>query len=95
MTGIFSVTMYTACAFFPHGYIGAYIMGEGLAAIFTAMAQLISLAFGLSSQDSALVYFGIGLFVIIVTLLALLATGNNQNENLPLTYFKVPSVVHS
>ncbi|XP_063916753.1 equilibrative nucleoside transporter 1-like isoform X2 [Zophobas morio] len=78
MTGIFSVTMYTTCAFFPHGYIGAYIMGEGLAAIFTAMAQLISLAFGLSSQDSALVYFGIGLFVIIVTLLALLATGNNQ-----------------
>ncbi|XP_063915712.1 equilibrative nucleoside transporter 3-like [Zophobas morio] len=55
MTGIFSVTMYTACAFFPHSYIGAYIIGEGLASIFTAVAQMISLAFDLSSQDSALV----------------------------------------
>ena len=70
--------MYTACAFFPHSYIGAYIIGEGLASIFTAVAQMISLAFDLSSQDSALVYFGIGLGVIVVTIVALIATRRNK-----------------
>jgi hypothetical protein len=53
-------------------------MGSALARVFTASLQILSLSLQMSVQDSALVYFGIGIFVIAFTLVLLVSTGRNK-----------------
>jgi equilibrative nucleoside transporter 1/2/3 len=75
---VFTITLYTALASFPHHYLAAYLMGSALARVFTASLQILSLSLQMSVQDSALVYFGIGIFVIAFTLVLLVSTGRNK-----------------
>ncbi|RZB89884.1 Nucleoside tran domain containing protein [Asbolus verrucosus] len=78
MNAIFTITMYTIIANFPHHYLAPYLTGGGLSKIFTSILQIISLTLGLGTTNSALVYFCMGVFVIVFTLTAFIATGRNK-----------------
>jgi hypothetical protein len=78
MNSVFTITMYTTLASFPQHYLAPYLTGTGLSKAFTSVLQILTLASGLSVQNSALLYFCLGLFIIAITLVGLVATGRNQ-----------------
>lgn len=79
MNAVFTITLYTTVSSFPHHYLAPYLTGSGLSTSFTAVLQVLSLVTGLSVQDSALVYFSLGVFVIASTLIVtIFITGRNE-----------------
>ncbi|XP_063913584.1 equilibrative nucleoside transporter 3-like [Zophobas morio] len=79
MNSVFTITLYTAISNFPHHYLAPYLAGGGISTIFTALLQILSLATGLSVQNSASVYFILGVLVIAFTLIfVVITTSRNQ-----------------
>lgn len=60
--------LFGICGQFPSEYITAVVSGQALGGIFAALAQIISLTFGASAKTSGFVYFMIGNFVLILSL---------------------------
>jgi hypothetical protein len=68
MSSIFSMAAYSIISNFPAEYLGAYLNGGGMATIFTACLQILSLAISISTESSALVYFWVANVTIAFTL---------------------------
>lgn len=78
LNAVFSVTLYTTIANFPQSYLVPYLTGSTLARITTSSLQILSLASGLSTENSALLYFSAGLAVIGFTLIYIIWIGRNK-----------------
>jgi hypothetical protein len=68
MSSIFGMAIYSTISNFPAEYLGAYLNGGGMATIFTACLQILSLGISISTESSALVYFWVGNVTIAFTL---------------------------
>lgn len=55
---------------FPQEYMSAVVSGQSLGGIIAAIAQIISLAFKISPQHSALIYFIIADVMVISSLVS-------------------------
>lgn len=62
---------------FSSNYITAIISGQALSGTFAALAQILSLAIGASSTHSAFIYFMIGNFTILLTLISYVILSNS------------------
>lgn len=54
---------------FSSEYMTAVVSGQALGGIFAALCEIISLTFGVSTKTTALVYFMIGNFVLLISLI--------------------------
>jgi equilibrative nucleoside transporter 1/2/3 len=68
MSSIFGMAIYSTISNFPAEYLGAYLNGGGMATIFTACLQILSLGISISTESSALVYFWVANVTIALTL---------------------------
>ncbi|XP_017772160.1 PREDICTED: equilibrative nucleoside transporter 3 [Nicrophorus vespilloides] len=69
-SAILSGSIFGIIGKFSPKYITATVGGQALGGIFAAIAQIVSLAIGISSQFSAFVYFMIGNLMILVSLVS-------------------------
>jgi equilibrative nucleoside transporter 1/2/3 len=69
MNAVFGMAIYSSMSTFPARYLGAYLGGQGMAGIFTACIQIISLAVSITRETRALVYFWVANATIAFTLL--------------------------
>lgn len=53
---------------FPSEYVTAVMSGQALGGIFAAVAEIISLKFGAAPKTTAFVYFNIGNFTLLISL---------------------------
>lgn len=67
-SAILSGSIFGVIGRFSHKYITAVVGGQALGGIFAAVAEILSLWVGASSVHSAFVYFMVGNFMIVVTL---------------------------
>lgn len=74
MNAIFGLTIMGVVANFPTIYLGSYLRGMGIAAIFTSLLQIFALSVGFSITASALVYFwtATGVIAIVMCLMTLI-----------------------
>lgn len=63
------IAVFVLLAKFPRYYMKFYLFGEGCAAVFNSILQILTLAIGTSTKTSALIYFGIGSGVMSLTLI--------------------------
>lgn len=54
---------------FPSEYVTAIMSGQALGGIFAAVSEIISLTFGAAPKTTAFVYFNIGNFTLIISLI--------------------------
>lgn len=69
---LFHVTTLGVVPKFPPSYMKTFLLGEGMAAIFSAILEIISLALGSSTIISALFYFISGTCLIVLSLVVYL-----------------------
>lgn len=70
MNSVFGMAIYSVLSNFPDYYLGAYMTGQGVAGLFTSSLQIGCLAIGISSQESAVLYFCTGISVIAFSLIS-------------------------
>lgn len=58
---------------FPAQYISAVVSGQALGGIFASVCEIVSLSLGVDATLSALVYFIIGVAVLILSIIAYIA----------------------
>jgi hypothetical protein len=68
MGSIIGMATISTISIFPTQYLGAYLIGQGMSAIFTACLQILSLAISIGTLDSGLVYFWVANGIIAFTL---------------------------
>jgi equilibrative nucleoside transporter 1/2/3 len=68
MGSIIGMATISTISIFPTKYLGAYLIGQGMSGIFTALLQILSLAISIGTLDSALVYFWVANGIIAFTL---------------------------
>lgn len=65
---VFGVSSLVIISKFPNVLLKFYLSGQGIAGIFNSLLQILSLGIGTSVEDSALIYFMSGCFVLIFTM---------------------------
>lgn len=71
-SAIFIGSIFGVCSKFPKEYMAAVISGQSLGGIIAAIAQIISLAFKMSPQANAMIYFVIADVMVMVSFVSYL-----------------------
>ncbi|KAJ8917739.1 hypothetical protein NQ315_005189 [Exocentrus adspersus] len=82
------VAVLVLLAKFPSRYMKFYLFGEGCAAVFNAILQIITLAVGTSTITSALIYFILGTSFMGLTFILFHFTNKNEFYNYFVEHFE-------
>lgn len=72
------VSVLVVLAKFPPYYLKVYLFGQGCAAVFNSILQVLTLAIGTSTTTSALMYFGLGTSFMGLTLILFFFSSKNE-----------------